>query len=85
MNDLQNKKQSKSKPNQIKNIALGDVMCISLSDILEYEIRSGYFAQFVWFEWGQELIGSYFAWKTTRKYSRYMKSLEMQGRLKRCI
>lgn len=42
---------------------------------LEYEIAGSWFADFVWWEWGQNFFSSYFARKTNRKYERYLKFL----------
>lgn len=50
--------------------------------ILDYEIRSNRIASFIRFAWGQDLIGSYFAWKVRRKYGRYMASKEMEKLVK---
>jgi len=43
----------------------------SLSVFLDYEIN-----------WGQELSGKYFAWKTSRKYARYKQSKMWEQRIK---
>jgi hypothetical protein len=43
----------------------------SLSIFLDYEIRSSWWASWIGWDWGQELSGKYFAWKTSRKYARY--------------
>lgn len=47
---------------------------ISLSVLLDYEIRSSWWASWIGWNWGQKLSGSYFAWKVKRKYARYKKS-----------
>jgi hypothetical protein len=39
----------------------------SLSVFLDYEIRSSWWASWIGWNWGQELSGSYFAWKVKRK------------------
>lgn len=40
-----------------------------------YEIHSSWWAQWVFWSWGQDLAGSYFAWKVRRKWKRYRKSV----------
>jgi len=54
---------------------------LKLSDALDYEIRSNWIASFIWFGWGQELLGRYFAWKVKRKHKRYKKSINFTNRL----
>lgn len=44
---------------------------LSIQDVLDYEIRSSWWASWIGWNWGQELAGKYFAWKTTKKYARY--------------
>ena len=39
--------------------------------ILDYEIRSSWWASFVGFAWAQNLAGSYFGWKVRRKFARW--------------
>ena len=38
-------------------------------------------ASWIGFEWGQYLIGKYFAWKLRRKYNRYLVSLKERNRV----
>ncbi len=45
-----------------------------IHNFLGYEIRSSWWASWISWNWGQELLGSYFAWKTRRKYARYKQS-----------
>lgn len=47
---------------------------MNIADFLDYEIRSSWWAEYVWWGWGQELTASYFAWKVKRKYARYIDS-----------
>ena len=44
----------------------------TLQLLLDYEIRSSWWADLIWWKWGQELTGSYFAWKVKKKYNRYL-------------
>jgi hypothetical protein len=39
---------------------------------LDYEIRSSWWADLIWFEWGQNLAVRYFVWKVKRKYKKYL-------------
>jgi len=61
------------------NQGLGDKMVTQLGPgsgrkaFLEYEVAGSLFAQFVWWDWGQNLFSSYLAKKTNRKYERYLK------------
>jgi len=54
----------------------------SLSVFLDYEIRSSWWASWIGWNWGRELSGKYFAWKTIRKYARYKKSKMWEQRIK---
>jgi len=56
---------------------------MTLRDALEYEIRGSWWAELIWFEWGQALSASYFAWKVRRKFSRYEASKRERERLLR--
>ncbi len=53
---------------------------------LDYEIRSSWWAKFISFNLGQDLSANYFAWKTRKKYKRYLRSwtiqMELETRLK---
>jgi len=42
-------------------------------DLIGYEMPT--VAEFISFNWGQEIIARYIAWKVNRKYKRYMKRL----------
>ena len=53
----------------------------SLSVLLDYEIRSSWWASWIGWNWGQELSGKYFAWKTSRKYARYKQSKMWEKRI----
>lgn len=52
------------------------------SFFLDYEIRSSWWASWIGWNWGQELSGKYFAWKTSRKYARYKQSKMWEQRIK---
>ena len=54
---------------------------LSVKQILEYECHSHWLASWIGFEWGQDLMGKYFAWKVRRKYNRYLVSLEERKRV----
>ena len=54
---------------------------LSMQEILRYEIHSHWLARWIGFEWGQDLMGKYFAWKVRRKYNRYLVSLEERKRV----
>lgn len=58
-----------------------DTQEINISDFLDYEIRSSWWASWIGCEWGQRLAGKYFAWKVKRKYVRYKESKEWQRRI----
>ena len=47
---------------------------MKIQDFLDYEIRSSWWASLVWWKWGQDFAARYFAWKTKRKYNRYLDS-----------
>lgn len=47
---------------------------IDIKIFVGYEVRSSLIAQFIWFGWGQKLMGRYFAWKVNVKYKRYIAS-----------
>ncbi len=54
---------------------------LSIKEILDYEINSSWTAGFIWFNWGREIIGSYFARKVKRKHKRYSKSLDSRNKI----
>jgi len=49
-----------------------------LKIFLDYEINSHWLASYIWFEWGQLLMGKYFAWKVNRKYKRHCKIINFK-------
>ena len=53
----------------------------SVDEILRYEVHSHWLARWVWFSWGQKIMGRYLAFKVRRKYKRYLYSLEMRDRI----
>jgi hypothetical protein len=74
----------KEQKNQEGNKALhigGVISRLSMQEVLNYEIHSHWLARRVGFEWGQDLMGKYFAWKVIRKYNRYLVSLEERKRV----
>ena len=60
---------------------MGNNLSAQLDFLLEYEIRSSWWASYIGWDWGKELSGRYFANKVTRKYKRYKRSLEIQKKL----
>ena len=59
----------------------GVISRLSMQEVLNYEIHSHWLASWIGFEWGQDLMGKYFAWKVRRKYNRYLVSLEERKRV----
>ena len=47
-----------------------------MQEVLNYEIHSHWLARRIGFEWGQKIMGKYFARKVRIKYNRYLVSLE---------
>lgn len=58
---------------------------MSKTEFLTYEILSSRWASLIWWGWGQDLTAMYFAWKTRRKYARYVSNLAEMSNLKRKI
>ena len=54
---------------------------LSVDEIIRYETHSHWLARWVWFSWGQKIMGWYIALKVKRKYKRYLCSLEMRDRI----
>lgn len=54
---------------------------ITIEQALDYELRTNWLVPWISFDWGQELMGRYLAWKATRKHKKYIKSRAMQQRL----
>ena len=54
----------------------------TIKDFLDYEIRAHWLASWVSFDWGQELLGRYFARKVKRKYNRYLRSKQWVQKIK---
>ena len=55
---------------------------ISRNQVLDYEVQSSWWASWVWWSWGRNLAGSYFAWKVKRKYGRYLISMNERAYIK---
>lgn len=55
---------------------------VTIREILDYEIMASWWTQFISWEWAQNIVAKYFAWKVQRKYGRYVKFVEMRQRLK---
>ena len=68
--------------NENGNLAKPMLADSSLSVFLDYEIRSSWWASWIGWNWGRELSGKYFAWKTSRKYARYKQSKMWEQRIK---
>jgi hypothetical protein len=56
---------------------------MNIETILDYEVRSSFWACYVSSRRLQGLASRYFAWKAKRKYSRYKKSLATQEVLRK--
>lgn len=54
---------------------------IPMEMIIDYEIRSSWWACWIGWDWGQALSGKYFAWKTRQKYARYKTSKMWEHRI----
>lgn len=54
---------------------------LTIKQCLDYEVRTHWLASWIWFEWGQRLMGSYIAGKVSRKYKRYSWSILMAERV----
>ena len=54
---------------------------MNLRQLLDYEIRASWWAEYVGAGWLQDLAGSYFAWKVTRKHARWEASRLRAARL----
>ncbi|HLS11782.1 MAG TPA: hypothetical protein VK050_06435 [Flavobacteriaceae bacterium] len=52
---------------------------IPQKDLIDYEISSSWWAGAVKIGWMQRLSGKYFAWKTIRKYKRYLYAIERRN------
>lgn len=55
---------------------------LTIEECLEYELRSHCFASWIWFRWGQNLMGSYMAWKVRTKHNKYIRSMDMHERVR---
>jgi hypothetical protein len=55
---------------------------LTKEEILTYEVHSSCWAGWLNIEWMQNLSARYFAWKTNRKWARYLVSMEARHRLK---
>ena len=56
---------------------------IEMMEALDYELRSSWWASLIFWDWGQEMAGSYFAWKVKRKHRRYIQSKTFEAKIKR--
>jgi len=54
---------------------------ITIKQALDYEIRGGGIAKWISWGWLQKKISIYYANKTTRKYGRYLASIEEEKRV----
>ena len=46
---------------------------MNINELREYEVKSSWWASFIFWDWGQNLVSAYFAWKVHRKYGRMLK------------
>lgn len=51
---------------------MSDIRQISIQEILDYEVRSSWWSNLLGIECLRVLAARYFAWKTRRKYARYL-------------
>lgn len=56
---------------------------LTIKQCLDYEVRSHWLVTWIWFDWGQNLMGRYIAWKVLRKYKRYTWTIGMEERIKK--
>ena len=56
---------------------------LARTQILDYEIRSSWWAKYILWNWLLKLTGIYFAVKVKRKYSRYNKRVLEKQRVKK--
>lgn len=54
---------------------------LTAKEILDYEIRSSLWAQFVGVEFLRNLASHYFAWKVRIKYKQYLWAKKYEGQL----
>ncbi len=54
---------------------------LSVNDILNYEVHSNWLAPYIFFGWGQYLLGWYIGKKVNRKYKRYLRSMDFRARI----
>lgn len=67
-----------NKTDAFNNLLLADS---SLAVLLDYEIRSSWWASLISWDWGLKLSAKYFAWKVKRKYGRYKQSKMWQQQI----
>ena len=63
------------------DLKIFDSMNFPIKIFLDYEIRSSWFAEYISWKWLQEISARYFAWKTSRKYERYVFANEREQRI----
>lgn len=80
--NLYKQQKTKTMKKEITEAYARNLRRLSMQEILRYEIHSHWLARWIGFEWGQDLMGKYFAWKVRRKYNRYLVSLEERKRVK---
>lgn len=54
---------------------------LSINHILNYEVHSNWLAPYVFFGWGQDILGWYIGQKVKRKYKRYLSSMEFRQQI----
>lgn len=55
------------------------LISMTLNDILKYEVHSNWLTPYVFFGWGQDMLGWYIGKKVNRKYKRYLRSIEIRN------
>jgi len=58
-----------------------EIKIITIEDILDYEIRSSWWASRIFWGWGHSLSAKYYAWKVNLKWKRYVKSKRWHSKL----
>lgn len=54
---------------------------ITFKEALQYEIRAAKWPCYIGVNWLQEIVASYFVWKTKRRYNKYKQMNELEERV----
>ena len=47
---------------------------MNIAEVLDYEIRSSWWAPWISYKWAQNLAASYYSYKVSRKFNRYKRN-----------